>query len=105
MDLDRQSAAVAGPPLLGVNQYGKAQVRMVAVDRSAPVHPFADLNVWVTLSGDLADVHLTGSNANVVATDTQQNTIYAFARMAPVGEIEEFALRLARHFVGEFEPI
>ena len=32
MDFDRQGAAVAGPPLLGVNQYGKAQVRVVVVD-------------------------------------------------------------------------
>jgi urate oxidase len=90
---------------LGANQYGKAQVRMVAVDRSTPVHRFADLNVSITLSGDLDDVHLNGSNANVVATDTQQNTIYAFARQHGVGEIEEFGLRLARHFVGEFVPI
>lgn len=104
MDFDRQGAAVAGPPLLGVNQYGKAQVRIVAVDRSSPVHTFADLNVSITLSGALEDVHLTGSNANVVATDTQQNTVYAFARDG-VGEIEEFGLRLARHFVAEFEPI
>ena len=90
---------------LGANQYGKAQVRMVAVDRATPVHRFADLNVSITLSGDLDDVHLNGSNANVVATDTQQNTIYAFARQHGVAEIEEFALRLARHFVGEFTPI
>lgn len=104
MDFDRQGAVVAGP-IMGVNQYGKAQVRMVVVDRSTPVHTFADLNVSITLSGDLQDVHLTGSNANVVATDTQQNTIYAFARQEPVGEIEQFALRLARHFASEFEPI
>ncbi len=90
---------------LGANQYGKAQVRMVAVDRSAPIHRFADLNVSITLSGDLADVHLNGSNANVVATDTQQNTVYAFAREQGVGEIEDFGLRLARHFVADFAPI
>ncbi len=90
---------------LGANQYGKAQVRMLAVDRATPVHRFADLNVSITLSGDLDDVHLNGSNANVVATDTQQNTVYAFAREHGVGEIEEFGLRLARHFVGEFASI
>jgi urate oxidase len=90
---------------LGANQYGKAEVRMVAVDRSTPVHRFADLNVSVALSGDLDDVHLSGSNANVVATDTQQNTIYAFARERGVTEIEEFALALARHFVAEFASI
>lgn len=92
-------------PILGANQYGKAQVRMVAVERSAPVHTFADLNVSISLSGALEDVHLVGSNANVVTTDTQQNTIFAFAREAPVGAIEEFGLRLARHFVSEFDPI
>jgi urate oxidase len=105
MDSDRQGAVVAGSPIMGVNQYGKAQVRMVAVDRSSPVHTFVDLNVSITLSGDLEDVHLTGSNTNIVATDTQQNTVYAFARQEPVGEIEEFALRLARHFARAFEPI
>jgi urate oxidase len=90
---------------LGANQYGKSQVRMVAVDRSTPIHRFADLNVSITLSGDLDDVHLNGSNANVVATDTQQNTVYAFARDGGVGELEAFGLRLARHFVADFAPI
>jgi urate oxidase len=92
-------------PILGFNQYGKTEVRMVAVQRATPVHTFADLNVSVSLSGDLRDVHLVGSNAHVVTTDTQQNTIFAFARQEPVGAIEEFGLRLARHFVSEFEPI
>jgi len=91
--------------ILGANQYGKAQVRMVAVDRSTAVHSFVDLNVGVTLSGDLEDVHRIGSNANVVTTDTQKNTVFAFARESPVGEIEEFGLRLARHFVSSFAPI
>src|SRR5271154_5272762 len=99
---------VGSPPMtafVGANQYGKAEVRMVAVDRSAPDHTFADLNVGITLSGDLDDVHITGDNAHVVPTDTQKNTVFAFAKEAPVGEIEEFGLRLARHFVGDFAPI
>jgi urate oxidase len=90
---------------LGHNQYGKAETRMVRVTRDGDRHELRDLNVGVTLSGDMADVHLTGDNANVVPTDTQKNTVYAFAKEAPVGEIEEFGLRLARHFVDDFEPI
>jgi urate oxidase len=90
---------------LGHNQYGKAETRMVRVTRDGDRHELKDLNVGVTLSGDLADVHLTGDNANVVPTDTQKNTVHAFAKEAPVGEIEEFGLRLARHFVDDFEPI
>jgi urate oxidase len=90
---------------LGFNQYGKAEVHMVTVTRDGPVHTVRDLLVGIALSGELAAVHLTGDNANVVATDTQKNTVYAFAKEAPVGAIEDFALRLGRHFVSSFEPI
>lgn len=91
--------------LVNTNQYGKAEVRMVAVDRGRPQHEFCDLTVGIALSGDLDDVHRSGDNAHVVTTDTQKNTVFAFAREAPVGEIEDFALRLGRHFVSSFEPI
>ena len=78
---------------------------MVAVERDDGRHTLRDLTVSITLSGDLDAVHTTGDNANVVPTDTQKNTVFAFAKEAPIGEIEEFALRLGRHFVAEFEPI
>jgi urate oxidase len=84
--------------VLGDNRYGKAEVRLVRVDRGAE-HGITDLNVSVSLSGDMADTHLTGANDKVLATDTQKNTVFAFARDG-VGAIEDFGLRLARHFVG-----
>jgi urate oxidase len=90
---------------LSSNQYGKSEVRMVAVDRSVTPHRLWDLTVSIALSGDLRDVHETGDNAHIVATDTQKNTVFAFARQARVGEIEDFALRLGRHFVSAFAPI
>jgi urate oxidase len=85
---------------LGPNQYGKAEVRLVTVRRDGPVHHLKDLTVSTSLRGELAETHLTGDNAGVLATDTQKNTVYAFAKEAPVGEIEDFGLRLARHFTG-----
>jgi urate oxidase len=91
--------------VLGPNQYGKAENRLVTVSRNGSVHTVKDLTVSTSLRGDLADTHLTGDNAKVLATDTQKNTVYAFAKQAPVGEIEDFALRLGRHFVGSQEPI
>ncbi|MET0233858.1 MAG: factor-independent urate hydroxylase [Kibdelosporangium sp.] len=90
---------------LGPNQYGKAEVRLVTVARSTPVHSLRDLTVSTSLRGSLAATHLTGDNSDVVATDTQKNTVYAFAKQAPVGEIEDFALRLGRHFVDSFDQI
>ncbi|MFI6096648.1 factor-independent urate hydroxylase [Lentzea sp. NPDC051213] len=91
--------------VLGPNQYGKAENRLVTVSRNGSVHTIKDLTVSTSLRGDLADTHLTGDNAKVLATDTQKNTVYAFAKETPVGEIEEFALRLGRHFVGTQEAI
>jgi urate oxidase len=83
---------------LGENRYGKAETRLVRVEREADRHSIIDLNVSTSLAGDLAATHLTGDNSGVLPTDTQKNTVYAFARDG-VGEPEEFGLRLARHFV------
>jgi urate oxidase len=85
--------------VLGANSYGKAEVRLVRVGRAGRQHTLTDLNVSVALAGDLAATHLTGDNADVLPTDTQKNTVFAFAQEYGVGEIEEFGLRLARHFV------
>src|SRR4051812_20926329 len=86
---------------LGPNQYGKAEVRVVAVDRSTPRHALADLNVSTSLRGDFTAAHTAGDNAHVLTTDTQKNTVFAFARDG-IGEIEDFGLRLARHFAGAY---
>lgn len=91
--------------ILGTNQYGKAEVHMVTIERDGARHRITDLLVGITLSGDLTEVHTNGDNANVVPTDTQKNTAFAFAKQAPVGAIEDFVLRLGRHFVSEFAPI
>jgi urate oxidase len=86
--------------VLGRAQYGKAEVRLLRVDRDGPRHRITDLNVSITLAGDLAETYLTGDNAKVLTTDTQKNTVYAFARQFGVTPVEEFGLRLARHFAG-----
>lgn len=85
--------------VLGPNRYGKAEVRLVRVTRDGGTHRPADLNVSVALSGDLRATHESGDNRGVLPTDTMKNTVYAFAKEHGVGEPEEFALVLARHFV------
>jgi urate oxidase len=90
--------------VLGPNQYGKAEVRVVAVDRSGPRHTLVDLNVSSSLRGDFAAAHTEGDNRHVLATDTQKNTVFAFARDG-VGSPEAFGLRLARHFAGAYDWI
>ena len=90
--------------VLGANQYGKAEVRVVAVDRSSPRHTLVDLNVSSSLRGDFAAAHTAGDNAHVLTTDAQKNTVFAFARDG-VGSPEAFGLRLARHFAGSYDWI
>ena len=91
---------------LGANRYGKAEVRVMRVARGAGPgggDVIRDWNVSTSLSGDLAATHLTGDNSAVLATDTQKNTVYAFAQeLGPVPP-EVFAMRLAAHFV-ETQP-
>jgi urate oxidase len=90
--------------VLGPNQYGKAEIRVVAIDRSSPRHTLVDLNVSSSLRGDFTAAHTAGDNAHVLPTDTQKNTVFAFARDG-VGSPEEFGLRLARHFAGSYDWI
>jgi urate oxidase len=89
---------------LGQNQYGKAETHVVRVTKGGAAHEIKDMNVSVALAGDFADAHLTGDNSKVVPTDTQKNTVFAFASET-IGEIEDFGLRLARHFVAGFAAV
>jgi urate oxidase len=93
------------PHVLGQNQYGKAETRVVRIYKDTDRHEVKDLNVSVALSGDLSDVHLTGSNANCLPTDTMKNTCYAYAKEYGIDAAEAYGIRLARHFVDDNEPI
>lgn len=88
---------------LGANQYGKAEVRVLRVARGADTgggDVIRDWNVSTSLSGDLAATHLTGDNSGVLTTDTQKNTVQAFASRLGAVEPEVLGLELAAHFTG-----
>jgi len=91
--------------IMGDNQYGKAENRLVRIYRDAPRHEIRDINVSTALRGPFAPAHLVGDQSNVLPTDTQKNTVYAFAKLHGVGAIEDYALTLARHFVSDIAPV
>ncbi|MYU26041.1 factor-independent urate hydroxylase [Streptomyces sp. SID8352] len=95
----------ARPVTLGQNQYGKAENRVVRITRDGATHHIKDLNVSVALSGDLDDVHHSGSNAHVLPTDTVKNTVFVFAKEHGIASAEQFGIHLARHFVTSREPV
>lgn len=88
--------------VLAANQYGKAENRVVRVTRNGERHEIIDLNVTSQLRGDFQAAHTEGDNAHVVPTDTQKNTVFAFAKDG-IENPESLLLRLARHFTSEFD--
>jgi urate oxidase len=86
---------------LGPNQYGKAENRVVRVYRDTARHQIRDLNVSTSLRGRFEDAHTTGDQGDVLPTDTQKNTVFAFAKEKGVRSIEEFALALGDHFLAQ----
>ncbi|MET0190231.1 MAG: factor-independent urate hydroxylase [Pseudonocardia sediminis] len=91
--------------VLGANQYGKAENRLVRIHRATERHDIRDVTISTALRGDFAAAHLHGDQSQVLPTDTQKNTCYAFAREHGLDQIEDFALGLARHFVDDVEPV
>lgn len=84
---------------LGPNQYGKAENRLVRVFRDTDRHRIRDLNVSTALRGRFEDAHVTGDQRDVLPTDSQKNTVFAFAEQKGVAAIEDFALTLGDHFI------
>ena len=91
--------AASGEIVLGQNNYGKSEVRLVKVRRDTDRHEIWDLSVDVALEGDFEAAHLEGDNSKLLATDTMRNTVYALAKDHLTGSIEEFGLRLVDHFL------
>ncbi|MDR6863565.1 factor-independent urate hydroxylase [Phycicoccus sp. 3266] len=85
--------------VLGPNQYGKAENRVVRIYRDTARHEIRDLNVSSALRGDFTDAHVTGDQANVLPTDTQKNTAFAFAKQHGITSPEDYALALGSRFL------
>ena len=85
--------------VLGPNQYGKAENRVVRICRDTARHEIRDLNVSTSLRGDFAAAHTDGDQSHILPTDTQRNTAFAFAKERGVSSPEDYALTLGRHFL------
>jgi urate oxidase len=80
--------------VLGPNRYGKAESRVVRIVRDTPRHEIRDLNVSTSLRGDFAAAHTDGDQSQVLPTDTQKNTAFAYAKRHGVTSPEDYALAL-----------
>ncbi len=85
--------------VLGPNQYGKAENRVVRIYRDTARHEIRDLNVSTALRGDFREAHITGDQAAILPTDTQKNTSFAYAKEHGVSSPEDYALALGARFL------
>ena len=84
---------------LGPNQYGKAENRVVRIVRDSDRHEIRDLNVSTSLRGDFEAAHVSGDQSDVLPTDTQKNTAFAYAKEHGVDSIEDYGLALGRRLL------
>lgn len=87
------------------NRYGKADVRLMKVNRDEEPHEVTELRIDIRLEGDLEEAYSEGDNTDVLPTDTMKNTVYALARSHQVTTPDQFGLLLADHFVESQPPI
>jgi len=85
--------------VLGANQYGKAENRVVRIYRDTARHEIRDLNVSTSLRGEFTDAHVAGDQSQVLPTDTQKNTAFAYAKKHGISSPEDYAIALGRRLL------
>jgi len=90
---------------LHAHQYGKAETRVVRIVRDTPRHEIRDLNVSSALRGHFDAAYLAGDQSAVLPTDTQKNTVFAYAKEHGIKSPERFGVLLAEHYVRDIAPV
>lgn len=79
--------------------YGKNHVKLLHVQRNGPVHTIREYEIDTHLKLDSKKDYLEGNNKDIIATDTQKNTVYILAKKHGVKSPEEFGMLLCSHFL------
>jgi len=85
--------------------YGKDAVKILHVQRDGPVHTINEFEVGTHLKLYSKKDYLHGDNSDIVATDSQKNTVYLLAKKYGIENPETFALRLANHFLNKYSQV
>jgi urate oxidase len=93
-------------PQLSHARYGKDNIRVYKVQRNEDgTQDVTEMTVCTLLEGDIAESWTKADNTNIVATDTQKQTVYVMAKLHPVNPPELFASILADHFLKQYSHI
>nr|CAD7570541.1 unnamed protein product [Timema californicum] len=85
--------------------YGKNSVKVLHVHREGARHTIREYEVDTRLRLHSNKDYLTGDNTDIIATDTQKNTVYLLAKKYGVESPEDFALLLCNHFLYTYRHV
>lgn len=84
------------------SEYGKGGVKILHFSKHGAVHTIRELEVETLLTLASSKDYESGDNSDIIATDTQKNTVYILAKQHGIASPEEFGLLLASHFVSKY---
>lgn len=93
------------PFLISNYGYGKDSVKVMHVVRNGLVHTIKEFEVGTKLKLSSQKDYLEGDNSDIVATDSQKNTVYLLARKHGLKSPEEFGIRLCHHFLSKYAHV
>jgi len=82
--------------------YGKSAVKILFVDKSSDKHRVFELEVETSLELNSEKCYRDGDNSDIIATDSQKNTVYILAKQYGIKCPEQFGILLAEHFIKKY---
>ena len=86
-------------------RYGKADVRVLRVQRGEDRHQVRESRVTVILDGEFSRAYTDADNASVVATDTMRNLVNVLALEHLDAANEAFALTIGQCFLDRYRHV
>jgi len=85
--------------------YGKSFVKLLHIKREGKCHIIKEFEVGTQLSLESKKDYIHGDNTDIVATDSQKNTVYIMAKKHGVRSPEDFGLLLCSHFLAKYPHV
>jgi len=90
---------------ISFQEYGKEKVKLFFFSKNGLKHSIQELEVETGLSLYSEKAYREGDNSDIIATDSQKNTVYILAKKYGVQSPETFGLLLAKHFVATYAQV
>ncbi|KAF2903903.1 hypothetical protein ILUMI_02272 [Ignelater luminosus] len=85
--------------------YGKNHVKLLHVFRRGSFHTIREFEVDTHLKLYTKKDYLDGDNRDIIATDTQKNTVFVLAKKHGIKTPEEFGLLICSHFLYMYKHV